>query len=170
MSNPRIELPYTYLVAWYVMHYPSLMMASHTSKDIVHPITSHTSKEVNVFNLGKQIMDMDNQTFEVNSTENLTSEHEESLEPDTESEFDLKSEDFNLDQIIESVVDWTSSPNVPIPKFEHQLLPSNASTPFLELKALPEHLKYAYLGGKETLLVITTSHLTGEQEESLCLL
>ena len=23
--NPRIELPYTYLMAWYVMHYPSLM-------------------------------------------------------------------------------------------------------------------------------------------------
>ena len=24
--NPRIELPYTYLMAWYVMHCPSLMM------------------------------------------------------------------------------------------------------------------------------------------------
>ena len=23
--NPRIELPYTYLMAWYVMHFPSLM-------------------------------------------------------------------------------------------------------------------------------------------------
>ena len=25
--NPRIELPYTYLMAWYVMHYPPLMTA-----------------------------------------------------------------------------------------------------------------------------------------------
>ena len=48
---------------------------------------------------------MDDQTFEVNSIENLTSEHEESMEIDTESEFDLESEDFNLDQIIESAVD-----------------------------------------------------------------
>ena len=47
---------------------------------------------------------MNNQTFEVNSTENLTSEHEESIEPDTESEFDLESEDFNLDQNIESAM------------------------------------------------------------------
>ena len=55
---------------------------------------------------------MDDQTFEVNSIDNLTCEHEESIEPDTESEFDLESEDFNLDQIIESAVDWASSPNV----------------------------------------------------------
>jgi len=81
---------------------------------------------------------MDDQTFEVNSIENLTSEYEERIEPDTESEFDLESEDFNLDQIIESGVDWTSRPNVPIPKSEHQILPSNESTPSLELKALPE--------------------------------
>ena len=125
------------------------------------------TKEVNVFNLGKQPRDMDDQTFEVNSIENLTSEHEESIEPDTESEFDLKSEDFNLDQIIESAVDWASSPNVPIPKSEHQILPSNESTSSLELKALPEHLKYADLGGKKILPVIISSHLTGEQEESL---
>ena len=26
--NPRVELPYTYLIAWYVMHCPSLMMAA----------------------------------------------------------------------------------------------------------------------------------------------
>ena len=26
--NPRVKLPYTYLMAWYVMHCPSLMTAS----------------------------------------------------------------------------------------------------------------------------------------------
>jgi len=46
-------------------------------------------------------------------------------------------------------------------------MPSNECTLFLELKALPEHLKYAYLGGRETLLVIIASHLTGKQKESL---
>ena len=51
---------------------------------------------------------MNDQTFEVNSIENLTSEHEEIMEIDTESDFDLESEDFNLDQIINSAVDWAS--------------------------------------------------------------
>lgn len=30
--NPRIELPYTYLMAWYVMHYPSLMTGIRSSE------------------------------------------------------------------------------------------------------------------------------------------
>ena len=79
----------------------------------------------------------------------------------------MKFEDFNLDQVIDSVVDWASSPIVPNSKSEPQIPPSSESTPSLELKALLEHLKYAYLGRNEILLVIITSHLTGEQEESL---
>jgi len=35
------------------------------------------TREVNVFNLGKQPRDVENQTFEVNLIENLTSEHRE---------------------------------------------------------------------------------------------
>ena len=46
-----------------------------------------------------------NQTFEVNSIENLTSEHEKSMEIETEAEFDLEAEDFNLDQIVDSAMD-----------------------------------------------------------------
>ena len=41
----------------------------------------------------RQPRDINDQTFEVNSTKNLTSEHEESIETETESEFDLESED-----------------------------------------------------------------------------
>jgi len=102
---------------------------------------------------------MDDQIFEVNSIENLTSEHKESMEIDTKSEFDLESEDFNLDQIIDSAVDWASSPSIPNPKTEIPILPFNESTPSLELKTLPEHLKYGYLG-KKTLPDIIASHLT----------
>ena len=47
------------------------------------------------------------------------------------------------------------------------ILPPNKATPSLELKALPEHLKYAYLGGRETLPVIIASHLTKQQEDSI---
>jgi len=34
-SNPRIELPYTYLMAWYAMHCPSLMTAVPLSEGFV---------------------------------------------------------------------------------------------------------------------------------------
>jgi len=110
---------------------------------------------------------MNDQTFEVNSIENLTSEYKERIEMDTESEFDLESEDFNLDQIIDSAVDWASSPSVPHPRTKISNLPSNESTPSLELKALPEHLKYTYLGGREILQVVIASHLIGQQEDNL---
>jgi len=74
-----------------------------TSRDI--------TKEVNVFNLEKQHRDLEDQTFEVNYIENLTSEHEE-----LENEFEL--EDFNLDEIIDSAVDWASNPIVSTPEIE----------------------------------------------------
>jgi len=52
-------------------------------------------------NLGMSMI----QTFDVNSIKNLTSEHEESMEIETEIEFDLEAENFNLDQIVDSAVD-----------------------------------------------------------------
>jgi len=110
---------------------------------------------------------MNDQSFEVNSIVNLASEHEEIMEIDTESDFDLECENFNLDQIIDSAVDWASSPSVPDPKTKIPIIPSNESIPSLELKALPQHLKYTYLGERETVPVIIASHLTGKQEESL---
>ena len=33
--NPRVELPYTYLMALYVMHCPSLMSAMQSSEDLM---------------------------------------------------------------------------------------------------------------------------------------
>ena len=86
---------------------------------------------------------------------------------ETESESDLESEDFNLDQIIDSTVDWVSNPTVPHHRTKISNITSNESTPSLELKALPEHLMYAYLGERETLPVIIASHLTERQEENL---
>jgi len=80
---------------------------------------------------------MNDQTFEINSIENLMREHEEIMEIDTESDIDLESEDFNLDQIIDSAMDWASSPSVPDPKTKIPILPSNESTPSLELKLCP---------------------------------
>ena len=56
------------------------------------------TREVNVFNLGKQPRDVEDQTFEVNLIENLTSEHMKELELKTECDFELESDEFNLDQ------------------------------------------------------------------------
>ena len=56
----------------------------------------------------------------------------------TEAEFDLGSEDFDLDQIVDSAVDWASSPSVPHNKIESPDITSNEATPSRELKALPE--------------------------------
>jgi len=46
-------------------------------------------------------------------------------------------------------------------------LPSIESPPSLELKLLPSHLKYAYLGQNNTLPVIISSTLDAGQEQSL---
>ena len=53
---------------------------------------------------------MDDQSFEVNLIEELSSEHEEGLEYESDHEFDLESDDFNLDQIVESTVEWQMQP------------------------------------------------------------
>ena len=68
------------------------------------------TREVNVFNLGKQSRDVEDQTFEVNLIENLTSEHREELELETECDFGLESDDYNLDHVVESDVNWASNP------------------------------------------------------------
>ncbi|XP_074282653.1 uncharacterized protein LOC141607192 [Silene latifolia] len=46
-------------------------------------------------------------------------------------------------------------------------IPSIVKPPIVELKPLPSHLKYAFLGNEETLPVIISSKLTKEQEEAL---
>ncbi|XP_074283003.1 uncharacterized protein LOC141607548 [Silene latifolia] len=50
---------------------------------------------------------------------------------------------------------------------KEKLVPSIVKPPTVELKPLPSHLKYAFLGNEETLPVIISSKLTKEQEEAL---
>ena len=108
---------------------------------------------------------MDNQSFEVNLIEGLTSEHEEVVECQSDHEFDLESDDFNLDQIVEWTVEWATNtiPNIPLQE-EQPLMDHTSSS---ELKAFPSHLKYQYLDKKEAFPVIITSHLTEKQEEDI---
>ena len=48
-----------------------------------------------------------------------------------------------------------------------KMLPSVIQAPSLELKPLPNHLKYVFLGQDETLPVIVSSSLTAQEEEKL---
>ncbi|KAI3755784.1 hypothetical protein L1987_55590 [Smallanthus sonchifolius] len=56
---------------------------------------------------------------------------------------------------------------IALPNTNQKLLPSILQAPELELKTLPNHLKYVYLGEKETLPVIISNKLTSEQEVEL---
>ena len=53
----------------------------------------------------------------------------------------------------------------PLPPIEDRVLPSEERPPKLELKPLPSHLKYVFLGVEETFPVIISSSLESEQEK-----
>ena len=113
------------------------------------------TKEVNVFNIESQPDDIDYQSFEINLFENLTSEHGEEIELES------------LGEIVNSTVEWASSPSTFYPKTTSLTPLSIESTPSLELKTLPKHLKYVHLGEQETFSVIVASDLTDGQEDNL---
>ncbi|CAN6542477.1 unnamed protein product [Malus baccata var. baccata] len=56
---------------------------------------------------------------------------------------------------------------IPIPVSTNTLLPYVIQAPVLELKHLPDHLKYVFLGDEETLPVIVSSSLMALEEEKL---
>ncbi|XP_044471331.1 uncharacterized protein LOC123200247 [Mangifera indica] len=56
---------------------------------------------------------------------------------------------------------------ISLPVSNSKLLPSIVQAPELELKPLPSHLKYVYLGDNETLPVIISNKLTLLEEEKL---
>jgi len=72
---------------------------------------------------------------------------------------ELESDDFNLDQVVESAVDWVSNPISPNVEQINLTPPSSEPSPSLELKALPAHLKYVYVSEQETFPIIIASHL-----------
>ncbi|CAN6718919.1 unnamed protein product [Malus baccata var. baccata] len=79
------------------------------------------------------------------------------------------------EELIEVVAALESSPKLDgkyttresIPSSTNKLLPSIIQAPILELKPLPSHLKYIFLGENETLPAIISSSLTAQEEEKL---
>ena len=76
------------------------------------------------------------------------------IEYKSDREFELESDDFNLDQIIESTVEWVTNVTPILPLQEEQ--PTIDHVPSSELKVLLSHLKYQYLGEKEAFPVINS--------------
>ncbi|CAN6586228.1 unnamed protein product [Malus baccata var. baccata] len=80
-----------------------------------------------------------------------------------------KEEHVELVAAFESLPQHRGKPSnpIPIPVSTNTLLPSVIQAPVLELKPLPDHLKYVFLGDEETLPVIVSSSLTALEEEKL---
>ena len=96
----------------------------------------------------------------------MTSEHREEIELEAKCDTELEYEDFNLDEIVNSTIEWESSPS-PLDQEPISLTPLPiGSSPSLELKILPKHLKYDYLDEQETLPVIVASNITNGQEKN----
>ncbi|KAM1721193.1 hypothetical protein ACFX12_022760 [Malus domestica] len=79
------------------------------------------------------------------------------------------------EELVEMVAALESNPRyigkspdlISIPNSTNKLLPSIIQPPSLELKPLPSHLKYMFLGEQETLLVIISSSLIAQEEDKL---
>ncbi|CAN6718940.1 unnamed protein product [Malus baccata var. baccata] len=78
-------------------------------------------------------------------------------------------EEAEIVAALESLPQHHAKPSNPIsiPVSTNKLLPSVIQAPVLELKPLPDHLKYVFLGDNETLPVIVSSSLTAIEEEKL---
>ena len=123
--------------------------------------------ELNIFDLGKQPVDLNDSSLEVNWIEaeevprNLIDLRDENWYGHTPESEPVE----GVNKISE--IQWspprephrTEQPSVPRPSSKKPLV--------LDLKPLPEDLKYAFLGPNETLSVIVAANPSGKQEEAL---
>ncbi|CAL9012625.1 unnamed protein product, partial [Prunus brigantina] len=124
----------------------------------------------------------DHSCFSIDAFDSLAQEYLESLDRDALEttivqgiELITNGAEPNHEEICEMVATLESLPKyvgkppipIPIPVSANKLLPSVIQAPTLELKPLPNHLKYVFLGDKETLPVIVSSSLTAVEEEKL---
>ncbi|XP_026396151.1 uncharacterized protein LOC113290780 [Papaver somniferum] len=114
------------------------------------------------------------QMFELDGDDALDKAIIKSL--DCANHIDMKSDIEMYDEIKEVICSLTAlqelSPRndfsyISLPCTNDKYLPSILQAPVLELKPLPYHLKYFYLGDKEELPVIIAKNLTKVQEENL---
>ena len=108
-----------------------------------------------------------NDNFEIAISKNLTKddskEHANLIKLDDEVEEAMAI----LDGAVTLHTNGYNVSYLELPLLNEKLLPSIVQAPTLELKPLPEHLQYIYLGENETLPVIIAKTLTPVQQEKL---
>ena len=135
---------------------------------------------LNIFNVIKEIGD-DEDVYEVNMIESVVQNYVDHVSyddplksclvsPSCVEEVTASELEF-LHSIIEHSEVMKENGWAPIfeklPPIEDRVLPSEEKPPKLELKPLPSHLKYAFLGVEETFPVIISSSLESDQENKL---
>ncbi|XP_058202963.1 uncharacterized protein LOC131317424 [Rhododendron vialii] len=148
----------------------------HCRSGLLNLTFGNMKMEVNVFNIGSQMGD-DECIHVVNLIDSLVQEHVDTFLYKDPLEVCLTAEEENfLDssevEYLCSLLDMKDVCGTEVwsPKFEElpplecKTLPSSIQPPKLELKVLPEILKYAFLGENETYPVVISSSLNGSQD------
>ncbi|CAN6544174.1 unnamed protein product [Malus baccata var. baccata] len=147
-------------------------------------LTMEFDGEVIDFNLSESIKfpKDDHSCFSIDIIDDLAQDFLDCLERDTlettiaqgigqKSGFAVprSEEEAEIVAALESLPQHHGKPSNPIsiPVSTNKLLPLVIQAPVLELKPLPDHLKYVFLGDNETLPVIVSSSLTTIEEEKL---
>ncbi|KAL8104495.1 hypothetical protein AgCh_028640 [Apium graveolens] len=99
----------------------------------------------------------------------------DALEKALVGDFDSDDEDSNEQLQYLNASPWKRKLDIPFESLgtsdlknaEGKLKPSIEEAPTLELKLLPEHLRYAFLGDSSTLPVIISADLSGSEEDKL---
>ena len=135
---------------------------------------------LNIFNVIKEIRD-DEDVYEVNMIESVVQNYVDHVSYDDPLKSCLVSPSV-VEEVTTSELEFPHSitkhsevmeANECAPRFEKlppiedRVLPSEEKPPKLELKPLPSHLKYAFLGVEDTFPVIISSSLEPDQENKL---
>ena len=135
---------------------------------------------LNIFNVIKGMGDEED-VCEVNMVESVVQKYLDNVSHDDPLMSCLVSSSWNEEvttlesEFLHSIIEHNEVLEVngwvpkfePLPPNEEKALPSEKKPPKPELKPLPSHLKYAFLGAEETFPVIISSSLEMDQENQL---
>ena len=131
-----------------------------------YPSDVHSCFKIDTLDvLAQQIFELDKEdALEVVMRNGLVSSN---IPTDVELDEDLKETVAALETIPRIPSRYATSSYISLPLNVEKLLPSIMHAPTLDLKPLPDHLKYVFLGENKTLPVIIANNLSSLQEEKL---
>ena len=129
---------------------------------------------LNIFNVIKGMGDEEDMC-EINMVDSVVQKYLDNVSHDDPLKSCLASPSWDETEFLHSIIEHNDVLEVngwapkfePLPQNEDKALPSEERPPKLELKPLPTHLKYAFLGEEDTFPVIISSSLDLTQENQL---